>query len=301
MRVLVAGATGAIGRPLVAALIGHGHAVVGLTIDADAAELLSRLGAQPLIVDVLDGEATAARVLDARPEVVVEQLTALPRSYTPELMRAALAATGAVRTRGGDNVYAAAVAAGARRYVAQSGCYYYRPGDGLADESEPWVEHGPPLVAASVGALMAVESRTLRPNGALAGVALRYGFFYGPGTWFHVDGDVAAQVRAGQYPVIGTGAGRWSFVHIDDAVAATVAAVESDVTGAFNICDDAPTALGRWLPAFARNLGAPSPPHVPVGPDTDPDGRFYAELLRGADNHLARKELAFDPRPLSWD
>ena len=300
MRVLVAGATGAIGRPLVAALNAHGHAVAGLTRDPNNADLLSRLGAQPLLADVLDRDATAAAVLDARPDVVVEQLTALPRSYTPEAMRAALAATRAVRTVGGDNVHAAAVAAGARRYVAQSGCYYYRPGDGLADESEPWVEHGSPMVAGGVGALTAVEQRTLRPNGPLAGVALRYGFFYGPGTWFHPDGDVAAQLRAGQYPVLGTGAGLWSFVHIDDAVAATVAAVESDVAGAFNICDDAPIPLGRWLPAFARYLGAPSPRHVPTGPDTDPDGRFYAELLRGAANHLARKELGFDPRPLPW-
>ena len=300
MRVLVAGATGAIGRPLVAALNAHGHAVAGLTRDPNNADLLSRLGAQPLLADVLDRDATAAAVLDARPDVVVEQLTALPRSYTPEAMRAALAATRAVRTVGGDNVHAAAVAAGARRYVAQSGCYYYRPGDGLADESEPWVEHGSPMVAGGVGALTAVEQRTLRPNGPLAGVALRYGFFYGPGTWFHPDGDVAAQLRAGQYPVLGTGAGLWSFVHIDDAVAATVAAVESDVAGAFNICDDAPIPLGRWLPAFARYLGAPSPRHVPTGPDTDPDGRFYAELLRGAANHLARKEFGFDPRPLPW-
>jgi 2-alkyl-3-oxoalkanoate reductase len=300
MRVLVAGATGAIGRPLVAALTAHGHAVAGLTRDPNGADLLSRLGAQPLVADVLDRDATAAAVLDARPDVVVEQLTALPRRYTPELMRATLAATRAVRTVGGDNVYAAAVAAGARRYVAQSGCYYYRPGDGLADESEPWVEHGPPLVAGNVGALTAVELRTLRPNGPLAGVALRYGFFSGPGTWFHPDGDVAAQLRAGQYPVLGTGAGRWSFVHIDDAVAATLAAVESDITGAFNICDDAPIPLRQWLPAFARYLGAPSPPQVPTGPDTDPDGRFYAELLRGAANHLARRELGFVPRPLPW-
>ena len=301
MRVLVAGATGAIGRPLVAALNARGHAVVGLTVDADAVDLLSRLGVQPVVVDVLDGDATTAAILNARPEVVVDQLTALPRSYTPGSMRAALAATGAVRTVGGDNVYAAAVAAGARRYVAQSGCYYDRPGDGLADESEPWVENSPPLVAATLGALIAVEKRTLRPNGPLAGVALRYGFFYGPGTWFHPDGDVAAQVHAGRYPVLGTGVGRWSFVHIDDAVAATVVAVESDVTGVFNICGDAPIPLGHWLPAFARYLGAPLPRHVPIGPDTDPDARYYAELLRGAQNHLARKGLGFDPRPLPWD
>ena len=300
MRVLIAGATGVIGRPLVAALNAHGHAVVGLTHHADRADLLSGLGAQPLVADVLDRDATAAAVLDARPDVVVDQLTALPRSYTRESMRATLAATGAVRTVGGDNVHTAAVAAGARRYVAQSGCYFYRPGDGLADEGEPWVENGPPLVAAKVDALTAVEQRTLGPTGPLAGVALRYGFFYGPGTWFHPDGDVGAQVRAGRYPVLGTGAGRWSFVHIDDAVAATVAAVESDITGAFNICDNAPIPLGQWLPAFARYLDASSPPHVPVGPDTDPDGRFYAELLRGAANRLARKELGFEPRRLPW-
>ena len=146
----------------------------------------------------------------------------------------------------------------------------------------------------------AVEQRTVVPNGSLAGVALRYGFFYGPGTWFHPDGDVAAQLRAGQYPVLGNGAGRWSFVHIDDAVAATVAAVESDLTGVFNICDDDPVALGQWLPAFARYLGAPPPTHVPIGPGSDPDSRFYSELLRGADNHLARRTLGFDPRPLPW-
>ena len=161
-------------------------------------------------------------------------------------------------------------------------------------------DDGPPLVAGGVGALLAVEHRTLRPNGPLVGIALRYGFFYGPGTWFHPDGDVAAQLRAGRFPVLGTGAGRWSFVHIDDAVAATVAAVESDLPGAFNICDDDPVALRQWLPTFARYLGAPPPAHVPIGPDGDPDSRFYTELLRGADNHLARHELGFDPRPLPW-
>jgi nucleoside-diphosphate-sugar epimerase len=300
MRVLVVGSTGAIGRSLVAALNDRGHAVAGLIRNPNDADLVAGLGARPVVADVLDRDATAAAVREVGPEVVVDQLTALPRRYTPEAMRAALPATRAVRTVGGDNVYAAAVAAGARRYVAQSGCYYYRPGDGLADETEPWVEDGPPMVAGGIGTLSAVERRTLRPDGPLPGVALRYGFFYGPGTWFHPDGDVAAQLHAGQYPVLGTGAGRWSFVHMGDAVAATVAAVESDVTGAFNICDDAPVPLGRWLPAFARYAGAPPPRHVPTGPDTDPDGRFYAEALRGAANRLARKVLGFAPRPLPW-
>ncbi len=238
--------------------------------------------------------------MEGRPDVVVDELSALPRSYSPAQMRATLTANGAVRTVGGDNLYAAAVAAGSRRYISQSGCYFYRPGAGLADEAEPWVEQGPPLVAATLDVQTAVEERTLAPDQPLAGVALRYGFFYGPGTWFHPDGDVADQVRDGRYPLLGSGAGRWSWVHVDDAAAATVAAVEADVTGAFNICDDSPTPIGQWLPAFARYVGAPPPPRVATGPDTDPDGRFYAEMLRGAANDRARKELGFSPRPLTW-
>lgn len=300
MRVLVAGATGAVGRPLVAALAGRGHEVTGLTRDAGKADALSRLGVRPLVVDVLDGAPTAAAVREARPEVVVDQLTSLPRRYTPELMRAALAATSAVQTVGGDNVHRAAVDAGASRYVVQSGCYFYRPGEGLAGEREPWVEQAPPLVAATVEALAARERRALGADRPLAGVVLRYGFFYGRGTWFHSEGDVGAQVRAGRYPVLGTGAGRWSFVHVEDAVAATVAAVESDVTGAFNVSDDEPVPIASWLPAFAEFLGGPPPPHVPTGPGTDPDGRYYAEQLRGADNRRAREELGFAPRPLAW-
>jgi nucleoside-diphosphate-sugar epimerase len=301
MRVLVAGASGAIGRPLVSALASRGHSVVGLTRDPRSAELLSGLGAEALVVDVLDRDATVAAVRQARPDVAVDQLTSLPRRYSPEAMRANLAATGAVQTVGGDNVHAGAVAAGAARYVVQSGCYFYRPGEGLADEREPWVESPPPLVSATVDALKYRESRALDPVASLPGVALRYGVFYGPGTWFHPDGDVADQVRAGRYPVLGTGAARWSFVHVDDAVAATVAAVESDLTGAVNVCGDAPVPIARWLPAFARHLGAPPPPLVPVGPATDPDGRYYAEELRGADNRLARTELGFEPRDLPWE
>jgi nucleoside-diphosphate-sugar epimerase len=300
MRVLIAGATGAIGRPLVAALNARGHAITGLTRSQDSTGMLSDLGAQPVVADVLDREATTAAVLAARPDVVIDQLTALPRTYTPEALRAAITATGAVRVVGGENLFAAAVAAGAGRFLAQSGCSFYRPGEGLADETEPWAEQGPPLVAENVGSLLAVERRTLGQDRPLAGVTLRYGFFYGPGTWFHSDGDVGAQVRAGQYPVLGSGAGLWSFVHIDDAVTATVAAVESDFSGAVNICDDAPTPVSEWLPSFARSMHAPQPPHLPIEPGTDPTARFYAEVMRGADNALAEKVLGFHPRPLTW-
>ena len=300
MRILVAGATGAVGRPLVAALAARGHEVAGLTRDRARMDAVARSGGEPLVADVLDRQATADVVRAARPDVVVDQLTALPASYTPTAMRAAMGATAAVRTIGGDNLYAAALAVGARRFIAQSGCYYYQPGEGLASEDEPWVREGPPLVAEGVRTLAVVEERALRRNARLVGAVLRYGIFHGPGTWFHPEGDVAAQLRAGDYPLLGSGAGRWSFIHIEDAVAATVAIVESDVGGVFNICDDDPVPISRWLPAFAAQLGAPAPPRVPVTPETDPDGQFYAECLRGAANGLARRELGLDPRPLEW-
>ena len=198
MRVLVAGASGAIGRPLVAALIGRGHDVAALTRDPNKADVLSRLGAQPLIADVLDRDSSFAAVRGHRAGGRRRSAHRVASSVHPrDDARGSGARPSRLRTIGGDNLYAAAAAAGARRYVAQSGCYYYRPGDGLAGESEPWVEDGPPLVAGGVRALLAVEHRALHSNGSLTGTALRYGFFYGPGTWFHPDGDVAVQVRAG--------------------------------------------------------------------------------------------------------
>ena len=186
--------------------------------------------------------------------------------------------------------------------MAQSGCYYYAPGGGLADEAEPFALDGPPLVAGGAAALAAVEARVLEST-ALEGVVLRYGFFYGPGTWYAPGGSVARQVERGAFPVTGDGSGVWSFVHVEDAAAATVTALTAGAptagAGAYNVTDDDPAPLAAWLPAYARWLGAPAPPRVSADA-ADPDGRYYATALRGASNARARRELGFRPRPLPW-
>lgn len=298
MRILVAGASGTIGRPLVARLAADGHEVFGTSRSSEGATAVEKSGGRPVLVDVLDADAVLAALGVVRPEIVIEQLTALPRHYTPDAMRASLAATTRVRTEGGHNVQAAAEAVGARRYIAQSGCYYYAPGPGLADERTPFASDGPPLISEGAAGFAAVERRVLGSD-AVEGVVLRYGFFYGATTWYAPDGDVAGQVRRREFPIAGDGSGVWSFVHLDDAVAATVAAVDGAAPGAYNIADDHPAPLATWLPAYARWLDAPPPPRVPLA-EADEDAAFYATRLRGASNAKARRELGFGPRPLPW-
>lgn len=234
MRVLVAGASGAIGRPLVAQLVAAGHTVVGMTRSDHGAQALRAVGAEPVVADALDAAAVEHAVRGARPEVVIEQLTALPRHYTPDAMRDALAASNQVRTVGGANVQAAAERAGARRYIAQSGCYYYVPGPGLATEETSFAVDAPPLIAGGARALLGIEKRVLGAR-SLEGIVLRYGFFYGPGTWYAAQGSVAEQVRRRQFPITGGGGGVWSFVHIADAAAATLAALTRGARGAYNV------------------------------------------------------------------
>ena len=299
MHAFVAGASGAIGRPLVEQLLAAGHTVVGLTRSDGGAKALRALGAEPAMADALDVAAIEDAVRGARPEVVIEQLTALPQHYTPEAMRAALAATNTVRTVGGANVQAAAERAGARRYIAQSGCYYYVPGPGLASEETSFALDAPPLIAGGARALLALEKRVLGAA-SLEGIVLRYGFYYGPGTWYAEDGSVAQQVRRRQFPITGGGGGVWSFVHVADAVAATVAALTQGARGAYNVTDNEPSPLAVWLPAYARWLGAPEPAQVSADEVEDPDARFYAMQLRGASNTKAKHELEFRPRRHEW-
>jgi nucleoside-diphosphate-sugar epimerase len=299
MRVVVAGASGTIGRPLVAQLLAAGHTVVGVTRSDRGAQALRALGAEPVVADALDAAAVEHAVRGARPEVVIEELTALPRHYTPEAMREALAANTQVWTVGGANVQAAAERAGARRYVAQSGCYYYVPGSGLATEETSFAVDAPPLIAGGARALRWIEERVLGAR-SLEGIVLRYGFFYGPGTWYAADGSVAEQVRRRQFPVTGGGGGVWSFVHIEDAVAATLAALTREARGAYNVADDEPSPLAVWLPAYARWLKAPEPPQVSADEVEDADARFYAMQLRGASNAKAKRELEFQPRRRQW-
>jgi nucleoside-diphosphate-sugar epimerase len=237
MKVFVAGGTGAIGRPLIAELLAEGHSVVALTRNSEKAQALVKQGIEPAIADVFDPDALKAVVRRAQPEVVIEQLTALPRSYTRDSMSAAAAPNNRIRLEGGTNVLAAAQAAGVQRYLRQSVAFWAVPGPGLADEQTPLAFDASPTVAAGAREATELEHRLLgNPN--IEGITLRYGFFYGPGTGFNPDGDVAHQVRQQKFPIVGKGDGSWSWLHIEDAAIATVAAAERGNPGIYLIAND---------------------------------------------------------------
>jgi nucleoside-diphosphate-sugar epimerase len=302
MKILIAGGTGAIGRPLIAELQANGHTVVALTRSADKAQALVEQDIEPEIADVFDADAVKTAVSRAEPEVVIEQLTALPKTYTSESMRTAAPFNRRIRLEGGANVLAAARAAGVRRYLRQSIAFWATPGQGLADEATPLASDASPAVAADIRVVTEIERRLLEAPG-IEGIALRYGFFYGPGTWFHPDGDVARQVREQQFPIIGSGDGVWSWLHIEDAASATARAVEQGSPGVYQIVNDQPLTVSRWLPAFAEWVNAPPPARVSIesamkmGGD---DAVYYGTRLRGASNAKAKRELGFQPRPLEW-
>src|SRR5262245_55349018 len=252
MKMFIAGGTGAIGRPLIAALLAKGHALVALTRSPEKAQALAEQGIEPAIADVFDADAVKAVVSRAQPEVVIEQLTASPKHYTRESMSAA-ALNNRIRLEGGANVLAVAQVAGVRRYLRQSVAFYAIPGPGLADEDTPLAFDASPAVAAGAREITELEHRLLgNPN--LEGIALRYGFFYGPGTWFNPDGDVAQQVRQQQFPIVGNGEGVWSWLHIEDAAIATASAAERGNPGIYSIVNDQPLEVRQWLPAFAEWL-----------------------------------------------
>ena len=301
MKVLVAGATGAIGRPLISALISARHSVIGMTSSEQGLKTLRDDGADGVLANALDAQAVDAAIKKVQPEVVIDELTSLPKHYTPEEMQAAAERDRKLRLEGGQNVLNAARAAGARRYIIQSTGFFYAPGPGLAHETDPLALSASPAISANVRIYMQLEDRTLGAKG-LEGVALRYGFFYGPGTWFRPDGEIGYQVRQRQYPIAGSGSGVWSWVHVEDAAAATVAALECP-PGVYNIVDDDPSAMSVWLPAFAASVGAPEPPPISEREALEkagPDDVYYATQLRGASNAKAKQDLAFAPRRLEW-
>ena len=305
MRILVAGATGAIGIPLVRSLVYRGHVVYGVTRSAESAKTLFDLGVTPLVADTLNLDAITNAAREARPDVAVEQLTSLPKKNTPEERLASAGLHNRVRLEGGANMQNAAIQAGATRYVAQSSAFWCEPGEGLASEMTPLAtDVNAPAVSAGARTLFEVESRVLGSRDIL-GTVLRYGFFYGPRTWYARDGSTADQVRARGVPLIGDGLGLWSFVHIDDAVAATVAAVERESSEPvrYNITDDRSVPLRDWLPSYAEYLQAPPPPIISEDEARrvlGEDAVFYATRLRGVSNLLARRDLEFKPRPLEW-
>jgi nucleoside-diphosphate-sugar epimerase len=304
MRVLLAGATGAIGCPLIRGLKQHGHSVFGLVRSAKSPEsthMLTEMGAEALIGDALDAASVRAAIARVRPDAVINQLTSLPRHYTPAEMKAAAERDTRIRREGNANLLAGMRESGVRRYVLQSSAFWYAAGPGLADESLPLAVDASPGVAAGAHTYVELESTAFRVS-EIDSVAMRYGFFYGPGTWFTNAGDMGEQVRGQQVPVIGAGQGVASFVHIEDAASATVTALEC-APGAYNIVDDHPSQQRVWLPAFARACGAPEPLQITEQEAlaiSGADSVYYATRLRGASNEKARHELNFRPRPLEW-
>jgi nucleoside-diphosphate-sugar epimerase len=301
MRVLLAGATGAIGRPLIRGLKQHGHSVFGLVRSAESARMLTEMGAKAVIGDALDAASVRAAIARARPDAVINELTSLPRHYTPAEMEAAAERDSRVRREGNVNLLAGMREIGVRRYVLQSSGFWYAPGPGLADESSPLAVDASPGVAAGARTYAELESTAFRAS-EIECVAMRYGFFYGPGTWYTNSGDMGEQVRRRQVPIIGAGQGVASFVHIEDAASATVTALEC-APGAYNIVDDHPTQQRVWLPALARDCGAPEPLQITEQEalaTSGADSVYYATRLRGAHNEKARHELNFRPRPLEW-
>ena len=301
MRVFVAGASGAIGRRLLPQLIEAGHEVTGMTRSEQSAEGIRAAGAEATVCDVFDAEALAAAVAAARPEAVVNQLTSLPERYDPRKID--YEPTNRVRVEGGRNLIGAAAAAGARRLVIQSIAFLYAPeGDWVKDEEARPFSDAPAPFDSGVEAMLTAERDALEAPG-MEGLVLRYGQFYGPGTYYAPGGSQAQDVRRRRFPVVGKGTGTFSFIHLDDAASATVAAVERGPAGVYNVVDDEPTQLREWLPVYADALGAKPPRRVPLWLARLVAGRFTASLateLRGASNAKAKRELGWSPRYRSW-
>ena len=300
MKILIAGATGAIGRPLVRRLRDNRHEVFALSRSPGSASL-GEIGAESVIADALDAAAVKAAVARIRPDAVINELTSLPRRYTPDEMKATSGRHREVRLQGNINLLAALRDAGVRRYLLQSSGFWYEPGAGLANEAVSFISSASPGVEGDARTYLELEARASATPG-IEFVALRYGFFYGPGTWYTREGDVGDQIAQRQVPIIGEGQGVSSFVHIDDAAGATAAALECP-PGAYNVVDGSPSPQRVWLSAFARATGAPAPPRLSEEDalrTLGPDAVYYATRLRGASNEKARRELGFRPRPLEW-
>jgi nucleoside-diphosphate-sugar epimerase len=306
MRVFIAGATGAIGAQLVPQLAARGHEVVGMTRSPEKREALVALGAHPVVADALDREAVRRAVIDAAPEIVVHELTALSGEFDLRRLDHHLATTNRLRTEGTDHLLAAAEAVGARRFVAQSyaGWPFARTGGPVKDEDDPLDPRPPAALRATLDAIDYLET-AVRHIPWAEGVVLRYGSLYGPGTAISSDRHAAIvkPILERQFPLVGDGGGVWSFVHVTDAAAATVEAIEHGAAGIYQVVDDEPAPVREWLPVLVDALQARPPRHLP---------RWLARLaagevatswitdVRGASNAKAKRELGWKPMHSTW-
>ncbi len=298
MNIFTVGATGAIGRPLLNRLLSEGHKVSALAQSEEKASSLRQLGVTPYVGNILDRHNVLECIRSSHPDVVINMLTSLPKQYTPEEMKAAAARNDPLRLAAGENLLFAMQQVGTRRYLMQSAAFLYEEGEGLADETTSFALQASPGIQHTAHVYQQLENQVLLGNG-IEGVILRFGFFYGPGTWYAPDGSVADQVCKQQFPIIADGKGLWSFVHIEDAAQAIQEAVKGPV-GIYNITDDQPISMAAWLPAFAQWLKAPAPLHISAAECPSVDRLYYATRLRGASNAKAKRELKFRSRPLMW-
>jgi 2-alkyl-3-oxoalkanoate reductase len=304
VRIFVAGATGAVGRPLVSKLVACGHSVFGLTRTVAKADLLAKMGAQPVVADGLDPLAINAAIEAAKPEIVIHEMTDLSGQTDLRRFDRVFANSNKLRTQGLDIMLSAAREAGVRRFIAQSFCGWPYAADGSAIkiETDPLDPKPPMKLRTTLDAIKYLEqcvTRSVDPEG----VVLRYGAFYGPGTGA-LENGMLKQISNRRVPLIGDGGGWWSFVHVDDAAEATVKAIDCAKPGnIYNIVDDHPAQVREWLPALAEMVGAKTPFHVPAWITRFIGGEHLVLMMtrvRGGSNAKAKTELGWQPGRPSW-
>jgi 2-alkyl-3-oxoalkanoate reductase len=297
MRVFVAGATGVIGRALLPALSAAGHEPIAMTRSSQKADALRARGIETYVCDVYDAPGLQRTISEARPEQIVHLLTDLPASIDLRRFEQATASTGRLRQLGTANLIAAAQAAGGARIVAESIAFAYAPvGEPVKDEDAPLATATLPFVAEPLADL---ERQVL----AVGGTTLRYGWLYGPGTAFTSGGSWTSQLRHRRLPIVGAGSGVFSFLHVEDAASATLAALDHGEPAIFNVVDDEPAPIHEWVPAYARAVGAPKPWHAPAWLGRLAAGAIAVEMmneLRGASNVRIKQQLGWQPKYASW-
>ena len=307
MKVFVAGATGALGTQLVPQLVAKGHDVTGMTRSESKRDLVRSLGARPAVADALDPDAVAQAVAAAEPEVIVHELTALSGPSDVRHFEKTFAVTNRLRTEGTDHLLAAGRAVGARRFVAQSyaGPQAFARVDGMVkSENDPLDPDPPDAMRSTIEAIRHLEAAVTAIDWG-EGVVLRYGGFYGPGTSLSSDpeAEMSSAIRKRRFPVIGAGNGFTSFIQIEDAAAATVAAIEHGTRGIYHVVDDEPAPAREWMPVLASELHAKPPRRFPRWLARLIAGEAVAVMMtegRGASNAKAKRELGWQPRYASW-